>query len=329
MKIAVFTPHRPQFGNITTQLPLFCALRKEYPEAHIIVFSKSKNSQILVDSGAADELVVYKEFSLFQLIDVLRKGKFSQIYNSYSGSEKVHFSILLSGVKEKYGFSSSKILKRINIYTNHLYFEKGNQYIALNNIDLVNKNFDKNYSTQIIKSLLRTSDIENKSGKEITLIPGGGAGDFKRWSLENYCHTAIYIAKKHHLDRINIIIGPDERDKIDLISEILYGLNYQIYNTPTISKLIDIAERSDLTLSNDCGPCHIFQMMKVPVIMIFGWKFDSNGKLHSSPYGVLREWYYSNDDSWAIFPSEDKKNINSISVDKVSNLALMQLEKDS
>lgn len=327
MKIAVFVPHRPQFGNITTQLPFLCALRREYSDAHIVIYSKSESSQLLIDCGAADELVNYKNIGIFRLISLLRCGNYKKIFNLYSGSERIHFSIFLSGVENKFGLSSFRLLDNFSLYKKHLYFKKGNQYIAENYLNLFKKSNNEVYGTEIVSDLLSQHDVESKLGQEITLIPGGGAGDFKRWSLDNYCYTALEIAKNNEsVDKINIIIGPDERKDSKRIDELLHGLNYKVYDTPNISKLIEISRRSDLTLSNDCGPCHIFQMMKVPMIIMLGWKFDENEKMISSPYGVLQEWYYSNDNSWVVFPSNDKKHINSIPVEKVSKLALMQLE---
>lgn len=327
MKIAVFAPHRAQFGNITTQLPLFCALREEYPHATIVVFSKSSNSQILVDSGAADELILYKRFGLFKLISILRNGNFEQVYNSYSGSERVHFSIMFSGIKQKYGFSASKILDRLGFYTKHLYIKKGRQYIALNNLDLVNKVHAKDYSTNIIKNLIHFDDEEIKIDKQVTIIPSGGAGEFKRWSIESYCNSVRFITKNNKsIEKVNIIIGPGEESFIEISKNLLDGINFEIYYTPSISKLIEIAQRSDLTLSNDCGPCHIFQMMKVPMIMIWGWRVEPEKDLIRSPYFVLPEWYYANRNSWCVFPSEDDKSIKSISEERVTSIALMQLE---
>ncbi len=50
-KVAVFVPHRAQFGNITTQIPLLCAIKKEIEGVNITVYTKAKSSELLVKVG--------------------------------------------------------------------------------------------------------------------------------------------------------------------------------------------------------------------------------------------------------------------------------------
>ncbi|MGR5340811.1 glycosyltransferase family 9 protein [Vibrio astriarenae] len=323
-KVAVFVPHRAQFGNITTQIPMLYALKKQHPSVQITVYTKSNNSALLVNAGVADEVVNYKKWGIRKLVSNLNKGKYDTAFNVYSGSERVHFSVLLSNIKNKFAFSNSKLLDKCNLYTKHIFTEKGNQYIAFNNLDVVNAAMNTDFSTVIIREL-GTKEVDNKT--VLTLVPGGGAGDFKVWPIEKYCTAAkeIFDNSSKPISKISVVLGPQEQSKVEQIGQYLAGYPYELIQSPSIAQLVDLANSSVLTLSNDCGPCHIFQMLKVPMLLIWGWRHEGN--LSRSPYHVLTEWYHCYEGSWCVFPTESEKLISTIPVERVASLALMQLSR--
>jgi ADP-heptose:LPS heptosyltransferase len=323
--VAVFVPHRAQFGNITTQIPLLCAIRKEIEDANITIYTKAKSSQMLVCNGLADKVINYKGWSILKIVSSINSNRFDKVFNIYSGSERVHAALVLAKTKEKYAFSNSKLLSKSGLYSKHVFTQKGKQYIAKNNLNLANAVFGTNYDTTII-GMLGSGTTTTKSS--LTLVPGGGAGAFKVWPIEKYCEAAKDIYRKSDkIDKINVILGPQESPKVAIVEALLQGVPYEIKLSPSISELVDIANESALTLSNDCGPCHIFQMMKVPMVMIWGW--DTRAASPTAPYYVLPDWYHSTNNSWCVFPDEENKSIQSISAERVSSLALMELSRDT
>nr|WP_319553532.1 glycosyltransferase family 9 protein [uncultured Vibrio sp.] len=325
--VAVFVPHRAQFGNITTQIPLLCAIRKEIGDANITIYTKAKSSQLLVCNGLADNVINYKGWNILKIVTSINSNKFDKVFNIYSGSERVHAALLLAKTKEKYAFSNSKFLNKCGLYSKHLFTPKGRQYIAKNNLDLANVAFGTNYDTTII-NMLGSEAGQDAKKSALTLVPAGGAGAFKVWPIEKYCEAAkeIYL-KSEKIEKVNVILGPQESSKSAIVDNLLQDIPYEIKHSPSISGLVDIANESALTLSNDCGPCHIFQMLKVPMVMIWGWEFCKNSA--KAPYFVLPEWYHSTDHSWCVFPSECSKSIESISVERVSSLSLMELSRNT
>lgn len=315
IKIAVIVPHRPFFGNILTQLPLFQGLRELYPNAHICVWSKTSNSQLIVDNHLADELIVYKKWSLFSLFSAFKKEKYQQVYNIYSGSEKMHLLGYLAQVPERYGLSDSSFIAKL--YHKHQLIKSNDGYIALKNINLINYVHNTQFKPSNIEALAPQT-IESQ--KLITFLPGGGAGDFKRWPIEDYCQTFKAI-NKHHQLKAMFVLGPQEQHYTTIIEQELAGYNIEIAQSPDLKTLISIAQQSQLTIANDCGPMHIFQMLAVPLITIWGWQENN------PPFKVLSEWYYSTENALAILPPEENKSINAISVERVASSALMQLNR--
>jgi len=316
MKIAVIVPHRPFFGNILTQLPLFQALRTLYPKAHITVWSKTAMSQLIIDNGAADQLILYKKLNFFSLLKKFRKEAYQHIYNINPGSEKMHMISLFSRALKKNGISSSKWPSRF--YDKHLLINKGDHYIALNLLALINHAHGCKFKPSIIKTLASPITAQSKS---ITFLPGGGAGDYKRWSIENYCNVYKDISQKFQEYKAVFILGPQEVRYKSTIEAELIGLNFDIIEAPTVKEIITIAQQSTLTLANDCGPMHLFQMLEVPLITIWG------SKEGGSPFKTLSEWFYSTENAIAIVPNDEFRNIHSIPSKKVSAMALMLMKQ--
>ncbi len=324
-KIAVFVPHRAQFGNITTQLPLFCALKTRFPKSEITVFTKSNNSDLFLNCSLVNKVVNYKKWSTVKLVIEFNKCHFDSVFNIYSGSERIHLICMFSNVKNKFSFSSLGFIKWFNNYQVFLDSKKGKQYIANNNLELANVALGTDYDTRII-GMLGSEALELNKKETLTIVPCGGAGAFKIWPLEHFLSAVKKIVLDNEcIQKICVVLGPQESDKQQQIERELEGLNLDIRVSPKISDLVDIAKQSRLVISNDCGPCHIFQMMKSPMLMIWGWTHCP--RTPKSPYHVLTEWYHCYEDSWCVFPAEDQKDIASIPVERVVSVANMQLTR--
>ena len=305
-----------------TQLPLLCGLKKHYPDAEITIWSKTPNHRVLLGFNAADKVELYKGDSIFRLISRLRKNHYDMIYNIYSGSEKVHLATAFSGAKKRFGFSDHKWVSVF--YDHYMTLQKGERYIAFNNLALLNEIEKTHFKPNVIEYLKEKSG-NKKPGKTITIVPGGGAGEYKRWDIHNYCTTVQKILGQcSDVSSVQFVLGPDERSFIDIIKSQIPPELTAIYDTPSIPELIRLATQSDLVIGNDCGPTHIFQMMESPLIMLWGWK-----DYKYSPFGTMCEWFYSHNNSWNITPCENTRSINSIPVEKVTLLATAILSQDS
>ncbi|SDH77212.1 ADP-heptose:LPS heptosyltransferase [Vibrio xiamenensis] len=319
MNIAVFVPSRPHFGNILTQLPFLCGLKQVHPDAKITIWTKFDTSRVLIGADAADELINYKNFGFLRLLTSLNQKKYDAIYNLYPGSDKVHFAIGLCNSKHKYGYSNSAFHNVC--YQKHQKCERDLQYIANSHLSLLNSIHDTQITTDIIGNLI-SAESRQKPNDQVTLLPGGGAGDYKRWPIEKFIQTAEKLATPL-VSQINFILGPEESKYRELIPSQINAVPVKVYDCPSVLQLIDIGHHSALSIGNDCGPAHIFQMLSIPMITLWGWKCP-----RTTPYGTLKEWFHSHERSWALVPNEQTKDISSITVEKVSTLAQAELLRE-
>ena len=318
MKIAVFVPHRDFFGNIITQSPFFVALREKYPNARIDIWSKVSQSNYLVSDEMADDVILYNKFNFIKMLRKINGSSYDMAFNLYPGSERVHLILKLSNIKETYSHSSKKWHKWL--YKKHVFINNGSCYIANSHLKLLNEIFSSDYDTRIINKIIdsKVNCIDN-----LTLVPCGGAGEFKLWPLSSYLNLAKDITlKANDVKEINIILGPKERGLIDAIPHEMNNVKVNIYDTPNFKEICSIASRSILTVANDCGPMHMFQLTQRPLITLWGSR-DKN----SQPFGPLNQWFYAYEDSWALSANEEDRDIKMLNDKKVSALALAQINR--
>ena len=321
-KINVLVPNRPFFGHMSHQIPFYLYLREMYPGAEITVWSKFKQTEMMRDIGVVDRVEIYGRKSLIPLITRLRRNKAEVTFNLYTASEKAHLATWLSGSDKKYGFCNSKVMARI--YNNSLRFDKMKQYIGLNYMDLVRDITHENSPFSILNRLSDKALLQRKpEGYTVTLLPGGGEGEHKRWGIKNYCETVASLFPDKATVTARFILGPDESEYTRIIEDHTKNCTVEIYQTPTVNELIALAQTSDIAIANDCGPSHIFQMMEVPLIMIYGWK-----KPDLSPFHIMSEWYHASHHSWAVIPSASEQSIHAIPVEKIQSMVRMQLNRN-
>lgn len=320
--ICIITPARPHFGNTLTQLPFIMSLKKLYGDCTITLWSKFDAAQILVTPNAANKLVNYSQWSSHRFVSEINSNNYDVIYNLRSGSGKIHILLkLFANASKLYGLSHSNAYK--NCYDYFVKIKKGDAYIAHTHLQLLERTTTahSHYDTDIIGNLIeekpQTSDL-------LTVLPGGGAGEYKKWSLSSYiaCVKNLTSYPSSKIRRIVVIIGPNENNYRALIPSEINQIPIDVEESPSLHRLIELAHLTKLAIANDCGPAHIFQMMKVPMITLWGWKNQQ-----SSPYDTMREWYLNHEHSLAIVPNDDCREIKSITVEKVTSLALSLLAR--
>ncbi|WPC74227.1 glycosyltransferase family 9 protein [Vibrio porteresiae] len=312
-KIAIFNVGRKCFGNTVLQLPFFIALKQHYPDCHITLFTSQQTSQVLLFNGCVDQIISDRKVSPVRLASLLKSGGYDLLFNLRRTSGRIHLSCALSGMSNKYAYTTNRFHDLY--YRKNVVFDKCTMYPAVAYLSLLNDVTDSQYKTDIIRTLIPASDQRPNA---LTLLPGGSSHP-KKWPIGHYIKAAELLVcdeqMRNKIKQVNIVLGPQEEEYLSQIPESIGAIPVCIHKQPNVKQLVELASQSVLALSNDCGPGHIFQMSKVPMVVLFGW-IDG-----VSPYHVIQEWFLSHDNSCAVTPDSDQKSIETIPVNKVVGMA--------
>lgn len=291
--IAIILKGRRNFGHITCYLPLILKLKEDNPGCKITIFGQFPLGNILCLDGCADKFYNYKELNFFKLFKLLTSD-FDEIINFSYSSLRFNWCI--------FPFSKAKVKRVINI-NNY-----DNTYFAYKYLHSCGY-FDE--STSILSRL--SSGKFNKD--YLTILPGGGSGDFKCWDINNFIQTADLLVNDD-FDEVIFVLGNNEKELQDVIPKSIGGKPVTIAFNYSIPDLISIAESTKLAISNDCGPSHIFQMLHKNIVVLFGWENKER-----SPYSVINNWFLTRENAFFIVPPYYSDKINDIKVDQVLKLS--------
>src|SRR5690606_20027092 len=85
--------------------------------------------------------------------------------------------------------------------------------------------------------------------RSVTLMPGGGAGEFKKWGLARYLALADALAAQGPT-HFHIVLGPAEASEAALLHS-LNRSDVSVLNAPSLPALAATIMCSDLVVAND------------------------------------------------------------------------------
>ncbi|MGG4773090.1 glycosyltransferase family 9 protein [Paenalcaligenes sp. Me52] len=151
-----------------------------------------------------------------------------------------------------------------------------------------------------------------RSLRRLTIMPGAGEGEFKKWGIERFLAAAESCLQRGLVDKVCFVLGPDEHKERERLAHWHLADKAEIWDKPSLPDLCALVQASALVLTNDCGPSHIAQGCEVPVVAVF----DENKP----------EWFWDRPNAVCIVP-ESGQPINTVPVDTVVNACCSLLAK--
>lgn len=285
--IVIFLQNRNFFGTQITHIPLLEYLRKTYPDASIILFSKHKISNIFLDLNLADELILEK--NKMHTLQRYKALKADMTITLRRNSTFITLMMIFFNRNKKIGFSTpitNIFFQKVTEYDTQIY--RANNYLNL--LD----------STIFLHYM-------NKCSNEILLMPGAG-GKHKIWDLNNYINLAIYLQKMFPYFTVSFVLGTAESSFIDRIK----SKNFTIYFNEPLQCLTRVVQNAQLVVANDCGPSHLAHIYDTPRIILLSNEFNDASS-------ILIEWFLSSSNAHYIV-GKKSKSIDTIQIQNVQEL---------
>jgi len=284
-------------GDVLLTVPVFRALRENFPNAHISALVNSGTDDVLIGNSLIDEILVFKRSIKKQnpikrfvmelsFLRGIRTKCFDMTINLTEGDRGALVSFI-SGAKYRIaqdpgrsGFGGKRYL-----YT-HLAENGIDKHMVLRNLNIVrNFGIDTDNLTvdifvpaearEFVKKILHENRL-NENTKIVQIHPTS-RWLFKCWKDEYMAEVIHWLVK----NGVNVIItSSHDKKEMDKAKKILSLLpaNISHYKSriidlcgkTTIKQLAAISETSDLFLGVDTAPTHIAAAVGTPVIALFG-----------------------------------------------------------
>lgn len=305
MKSIVFLQNRNFYGNKLIHIPLLYALKKNLKSRKIVVFSPYESGKLFAKIGLASDVEFYSH-GLLTMMQKLRRLKPDLVLSLRPSSQWLDIAIGFSGANERLGFET-QLSKRL--FT-HTVPRDVSIYRAVDFMRLLEPiGVPQKLGTYFYDQREHAERLLPKDRDWYCLIPGGGAGAFKRWSIQRFLELCVLIRRENKQASFVFILGDKEKEYVDLIKASLHTEEVIILFKEKIANLSEVFAASRATVANDCGPAQIAQMMKVPYVGLFS---NQDGKADE----LIAEWFLPHKRASAVV-SDRSHDINSIPAEKV------------
>ena len=298
MKIVVRAPN--WIGDSVLAVPAAYSLSRNFPQAQIWVAAKDWVKELFVSHDFIKGVISLPDDDGFKkLKDSIRKIKSFQfdigvlLTNSFSSA----LLFYLGKIPERWGYNTDG--RRV-LLTRAVALKKGEDSSHQLNyyLDLIS---GLGLKTSPPKISLPVTQEEKRKAKEmlvslnvdlkkplVILNPGASYGPSKRWHAENYAKLALLLQDKKKAE-ILITGSKDDNELVESIASCITKKPFNLTGKTNLRLLAGLISNADLFITNDSGPMHIANALKIPVIAIFGPTNPSFTGPFQQPAAVIKK----------------------------------------
>jgi heptosyltransferase-2 len=299
-----------QLGDMLCSVPLFAAIRKRFPYAHITLVASPINYEILFSdiNPYIDKVITYRKAPFKNLIDFYKELRdhdyqIGIVPSTVSISRTSHFINYFSGAKVRVG------VRRIDSKINSVEYllnvksdfdwDKMKLHQTERNLDVgrqINCDLTDNEKKQVMIHLsedevkfaaeFMNRNFPDKSRPVISFHPGAGK-EPNRWNKLNFIELMVLLSNKFNC---YILMTSGAIDKVitDEIRIELDRLNIEcvvLEDTP-IRKVGAVIKQTAIYITNDTGTLHVAGGVDANVVSLFGpthgyeWAPEGKNKIY-------------------------------------------------
>jgi ADP-heptose:LPS heptosyltransferase len=319
-------------GTQIVSYPLLYQIKQFWPACHLQVVAQDAVSQHYLNLPWVDAFTQADKLpAVYRAMD----GDADLVIALHFASEKYGIAALLKRPKFRLGFKNKRVT---DFVWTHSHRKDFSEYMGLANLRVLAdfKDFDPAQAArQCVQaladlegrpSIVRSSkfaDANDASDRcsrlsesniyppssggtnapQIVFMPGGGAGDYKRWPIEHYVALADLL-KSTLMPQASFcfVMGPNEAEQYRWLQSL--GRSDFVYlMTRPLSEIAKAVMGAKLVVANDCGPSHLAQFAGVPYVGVF---HESN-----------REWFWARETSADVLPQDGTCEIKNVTPEQV------------
>ncbi|MEI8399861.1 MAG: glycosyltransferase family 9 protein [Alcaligenaceae bacterium] len=296
--VIVFIRSMQFLGTQIVSYPLLYQIKRFWPACKLRVVAQDAVGQHYLNLPWVDEFTQADTLpEVYRAMD----GSADLVIALHFASEKYGIAALLKRPTYRLGFKNGRVT---DFVWTHSHRKDFSEYMGLANLRVLAafKDFDPAQAARQCVQALAIVQVDT-SAPEIVLMPGGGAGDYKRWPIEQYVALADLLKSTVMPQaRFCFVMGPDETEQHRWLQN-LERSDFVYLMTRPIAEIAKAVMNAKLVVANDCGPSHLAQFAGVPYVGVF---HESN-----------REWFWTREISADVLPQDGTSDIKNITPEQV------------
>lgn len=289
-------------GDTILSTPAWRALRNKFPKAYLTLLIHKRRREVVVNNPLVDNIISYRKFvDFWRIVRELRPLHLDAAIIFHGNDPDILPIVFLGGAREIIGYRHRT---KLPYFLTHPLAKLPGHFIkAQLGLAATLGGKDDN-----LKPVFSLSEREREKARQfleekglggkfiVGILPGAGK-PYKRWPIERFGAVVCYFLKKP--DTAGIIFGSKEEvplaRKIEaLVTETGVTPPETFFRKPILAagflnlrETAALLERLNLFITNDSGPLHIAQSLRVPTVALFG-PTDPAGLLPPGENGLLK-----------------------------------------
>lgn len=279
MKIVIRAPN--WIGDAVLAYPLLESLNKNFPRAQIWIAAKPWVKDLFISFRFIEGIIPLSPHNdIMSLRDSARKIKSHNfdvglvLPNSFSAA----LLFYLAKIPQRWGYQRdgrgllltkgvAPWSKENTIHQVHYYLEllkKLGYQAHAPELKLPLTSQEKKEARNFLRSL------NTDQGKPLIILhPGASYGPSKRWPVQKYAQLAAFFQEREGAT-ILIVGAPDEESVAESVSSLLTKKPLNLAGKTSLRFLAGLISQAALFISNDSGPMHMANALRIPVVALFG-----------------------------------------------------------
>lgn len=267
-------------GDVLFSSPIFNALKKYYPSAHITCLAVPRVKDALECVNGIDDLMVYDEdgshrsfFGKLKLISELRRKDFDAVFILHRSLTRALLAFF-ADIPIRAGYNT----KGRGFFLTHKYQPQENTLHRSDYYLKIIESFGIPVSDRKTALNISLGDIHNaakkleahgiKEGDPFVAMHIGGNWNLKQWPVSQFA----LLAEKLNKEGKKVVVIGSSSEK-ELVKELKASLSFppvDLVGQTNFRELLGVLKKSNVLVSNDSGPLHVASSLGVSTIALFG-----------------------------------------------------------
>ena len=279
MKIVIRAPN--WIGDSIFAIPAIVSLCKNFPETQVWIAAREWVKDLFTSFNFIENIIPLPDQSNLKSLKVsvqrLKEYDFDVgvlLSNSFSSA----LLLYLAKIPQRWGYKKDGrgvlLTNGVSLNNQRNLFHQVHYYLNLIS-GLGLQTFSPQLSfpvtqeeRQQAKNLLASLNV-NLEKRIIILNPGAFYGSSKRWPVLKYAELSKLYQDKYKAN-ILIIGSPNEAGLAESIASHSVIKPFILTGKTNLRQLAALTSQADLFITNDSGPMHLANALKIPVVALFG-----------------------------------------------------------
>jgi lipopolysaccharide heptosyltransferase I len=269
-------------GDTILTMPVLCALREKYPQAHLAWAAHAGSAALLRGHEALDDLYVvpkywHRQWSAFHdLRRWLWASKFDVVLDAQGLTKSAGIGFL-AGAKRRIGFTRGEFSGReFSMWLNNELVNPTAEHVVDQHLELLRPLGIENPRVQfkvprlpdeveVVDRIVKRLDLEHG----YVLIQPGAGWPSKLWPSERYAAVARWLWKHHGMSSMILWSGQEEQQ---LAKDISAAAPEGAHMAPSTSlpQLAELCRRATMFVGPDTGPLHLAAAVGTVCVGLYG-----------------------------------------------------------